>query len=106
MPERDPDRRGGVETIERTRPRVQKPRMYKVLLHNDDYTPMDFVVFVLENLFNKTHAEAVHVMLNVHRKGFGIAGIYTHEIAESKVQRVTDLAKANEHPLKCSMEPE
>ena len=79
--------------------------MYKVLLHNDDYTPMDFVVMILETIFHKSHEDAVHTMLSVHRKGIGHCGTYTYEIAESKTRQVTDLSKQNQYPLQCTMEP-
>lgn len=85
---------------------TKKPRMYKVLLLNDDYTPMEFVVYVLEQYFNKSLEDATRIMLSVHQSGVGICGIFTHEIAETKVALVLDLAKRNEHPLQCIMEPE
>ena len=78
--------------------------MYNVLLMNDDYTPMEFVVMVLEKIFNKKQEEATQIMLHVHQKGIGICGIYTYEVAESKCKAVIDLAKKNEHPLQCTME--
>lgn len=87
-------------------PQVQRPRRYKVFLHNDDYTTMEFVVFVLQKVFLKGHDEAHQIMMKVHQEGVGLCGIYTHEIAESKVARVAQLAKDNGHPLKCSMEAE
>jgi len=83
---------------------VLPPPLYKVLLHNDDYTPMDFVVMVLEKFFRKTHAEALEVMLNVHNKGIGICGVFPYEIAETKVSVVLETAREHEHPLQCSME--
>ncbi len=82
----------------------KEPRMYKVLLHNDNYTTMEFVISVLENVFKKTTEEATKIMLNVHEKGIGIAGIYTYEIGETKVAIVHSLARKNEFPLRCSME--
>lgn len=90
----------------KTRPKTQKPSMYKVLLLNDDYTPMEFVVHILERFFGKNRQEATDVMMNVHRKGVGLCGIYTHEIAETKVAQVMDFARANEQPLQCTMEKE
>ncbi len=78
--------------------------MYKVLLHNDDYTTMEFVVIVLEKIFQRTTAEATRIMLNVHHQGVGVAGVYTREIAETKIAVVHDLAARNEYPLRCSME--
>jgi ATP-dependent Clp protease adaptor protein ClpS len=89
-----------------TRPSVKKPPLYRVLLHNDDYTTMPFVVYVLQNIFQHNEADAVRIMLQVHRQGVGVAGVYTHEIAETKVTQTTDLARANEFPLLCTMEPE
>ena len=79
---------------------------YKVILHNDDYTPMDFVVMILESIFNKSHEDAIHIMLAVHQKGLGVCGTYTREVAEHKTQTVTNIAKQHEYPLKCTMEPE
>ncbi|MCP3920979.1 MAG: ATP-dependent Clp protease adapter ClpS [Desulfobacterales bacterium] len=84
--------------------KLKEPSMYKVLLHNDDYTTMDFVIEILIYIFHKTHDEATGIMLNVHEKGVGICGIYTFEVAETKVETVHRLAKENEFPLKCSME--
>ncbi len=78
--------------------------MYKVLLHNDDYTAMEFVVIILEKIFLKSTAEATRIMLNVHQQGIGVAGVYTREVAETKVAVVHELARQNEYPLKCSME--
>jgi ATP-dependent Clp protease adaptor protein ClpS len=90
----------------KTRPKTKKPSMYKVLLLNDDYTPMEFVVLVLERFFNKSRAEATDIMLHVHRRGVGLCGIYTYELAETKVAQVMDFARANEQPLQCTMEKE
>ena len=78
--------------------------MYKVILHNDDYTTMDFVVMVLEVVFHKDRLEAARIMMNVHRQGAGVAGIFTRDVAETKIAIVHDLARKNEHPLKCSLE--
>ncbi len=78
--------------------------MYKVLLLNDDYTPMEFVVDVLERFFSKPNEEAVRIMLHVHQKGVGVCGIYTYEIAETKVTQVVDYARKNQHPLQCTLE--
>jgi ATP-dependent Clp protease adaptor protein ClpS len=90
------------------KPRVksEKPSLYKVLLLNDDYTPMEFVVHILERFFNKNRQEATDIMLHVHRRGVGICGIFTHEIAETKVAQVLDFARQNEQPLQCIMEKE
>jgi len=90
----------------KTRPKTKKPAMYKVLLLNDDYTPMEFVVHVVEKFFSKNRAEATEVMLHVHRRGVGICGVFTYEIAETKVAQVMDFARANEQPLQCTMEKE
>lgn len=84
--------------------RLEEPPMYRVLLHNDDYTTMDFVVEVLVSVFNKTMEQATEIMLNVHREGVGMCGVYTYEIAETKVSIVHSLAKESEFPLRCSME--
>lgn len=89
-----------------TRPETQKPAMYKVLLLNDDYTPMEFVVHVLERFFSKNRQEATEIMLHVHRRGVGICGVFTFEIAETKVAQVMQFASANEQPLQCVMEKE
>ena len=86
--------------------RLEKPPLYRVLLHNDDFTTMEFVVHVLEEVFQKTDSEAVRIMLNVHNDGVGIAGVYTYEVAEMKVERVTQMAHAQEYPLLCTMEEE
>lgn len=88
----------------KSRPKTKKPSMFKVLMLNDDYTPMEFVVLVLEQLFAKSHEEAMSVMLNVHQRGVGICGVFTFEIAETKVAQVMDLAHQNEHPLQCTIE--
>lgn len=90
----------------KTRPKTKKPEMYKVVLLNDDYTPMEFVIHILERFFQKNREEATDVMMHVHRRGVGICGVYTHEIAETKVNQVMDFAKANEQPLQCISEKE
>lgn len=100
----DPDKQTGL--MVKTRAQTQKPSLYKVLLLNDDYTPMEFVVHVLEKFFGKDRQEATDIMLQVHRRGVGLCGIYTYEVAETKVQQVMDYARANEHPLQCTMEKE
>ena len=107
MSERDGrEGRGRTEVgvVTKTRPKTQKPPMYKVLLLNDDYTPMEFVVHVLERFFNKPREEATRIMLHVHQKGVGICGVFTYEIAEAKVTQVTDFARQHQHPLQCTME--
>ena len=86
--------------------KLQKPRLYKVLLHNDNYTTRDFVVAVLKEVFHKSESEAVQVMLHVHHNGIGVAGVYTYDVAETKVRLVERLARAHEFPLRLSMEPE
>jgi len=90
----------------RKKPATKKPAMYKVFLLNDDYTPMEFVVLVLESFFNKGREEATRIMLHVHRKGMGLCGVYTYEVAETKVAQVMDAARAAQHPLQCTMEKE
>ena len=90
----------------RTEQRVQPPRLWRVLLHNDDYTTQEFVVWILETLFQKPRAEAFAVMMNVHRTGLGIAGVYTHDIAETKTKAAKQLAEEHEFPLLVTMEPE
>jgi len=99
-----PDRDSGVAT--KPRAETKKPSMYRVLLLNDDYTPMEFVVFVLERFFNKSREEATRIMLHVHQHGVGVCGVFTYEVAETKVAQVLDLARRNEHPLQCTMEKE
>jgi ATP-dependent Clp protease adaptor protein ClpS len=91
-------------TITRTKPKTQRPNLYRVLLLNDDYTPMEFVVLVLQDVFNKTREEATRIMYHVHQKGVGECGVYPYEVAETKVTRVMDAARKNQHPLQCVME--
>lgn len=93
-------------TMVKPRTKTKKPSMYKVLLLNDDYTPMEFVVLILEKFFNKTREESTDIMLHVHRRGVGVCGIYTYEVAETKVAQVMDFARTNEQPLQCTMEKE
>jgi len=92
--------------VVRTRPKTKKPSMYKVLMLNDDYTPMEFVVSVLERFFNKNHEEANQIMLHVHQRGVGVCGVFTYEIAETKVNQVMEFARRNQHPLQCTLEKE
>ena len=87
-----------------SKPKTKKPSMYNVILLNDDYTPMEFVVIVLEKIFNKKKEEATQIMLHVHKNGLGICGTFTYEVAESKCKSVIDFAKKHEHPLQCTME--
>jgi ATP-dependent Clp protease adaptor protein ClpS len=97
---------GGSETgvVTQTKPKTKKPAMYKVIMLNDDYTPMEFVILVLERFFSKNEEEATQIMLHVHQKGVGVCGVYTYEVAETKVQQVMDLAKQHQHPLQCTLE--
>jgi ATP-dependent Clp protease adaptor protein ClpS len=94
----------GTALITRTRPQTRKPSMYRVLLLNDDYTTQEFVVIVLRKYFNKSAEEAVRIMLHVHNHGVGECGVYTYEIAETKVTQVMDFARKHQHPLQCIME--
>ena len=100
------DGKGGTETgtITKTRPKTKRPNLYRVLLLNDDYTPMEFVILVLQDVFNKPREEAMQIMLHVHQKGVGECGVYPYEVAETKVTRVMDTARKNQHPLQCVME--
>jgi ATP-dependent Clp protease adaptor protein ClpS len=103
---RDPDEGTGLgtQTLIKPKPTLAEPSMYKVLLLNDDFTPMDFVVLVLKQFFSKSTEDATKIMLEVHHQGSGVAGVFSHEIAETKVYLVNDFAKRNKHPLKCVME--
>ena len=100
------DQEGGAGTaiVTRTQPKTQKPSLYRVLILNDDYTPMEFVVFVIENFFNKSREDATRIMLHVHQNGVGVCGVYTYEVAETKVAQVVDAARRHQHPLQCTME--
>ena len=104
----EPTRRGGeapgVAVATKTRPKPKRPNMYRVLLLNDDYTPQEFVVAILQSFFNKSLADATEIMLSVHNKGVGECGVYTFEIAETKVTQVMDQARKSQHPLQCVME--
>jgi ATP-dependent Clp protease adaptor protein ClpS len=97
------ERDTGVALEERTR--TKKPPMYKVLLHNDDYTTKEFVVFVLQSVFHRSEVDAIAIMEHVHSQGVGVAGVYTYEVAETKVTKTTQLARAHEYPLQLSIEP-
>jgi ATP-dependent Clp protease adaptor protein ClpS len=102
-----PDNGGnGLDLATKTQVRTKKPSMYRVLILNDDYTPMEFVVLILERFFQKNREQATRIMLHVHQKGVGVCGVYTYEVAETKVAQVMDLARRNEHPLQCTMEKE
>jgi ATP-dependent Clp protease adaptor protein ClpS len=92
--------------VVKSKPKTKKPSLYKVLLLNDDYTPMEFVVHVLERFFSKSREEATRIMLHVHRRGVGVCGVYTYEVAETKVTQVIDFARRHEHPLQCTLEKE
>ena len=98
------DEEGKTGLVTKTRPKTKKPSLYKVLLLNDDYTPMEFVVLILERFFQKSRDEATRVMLHVHQKGIGVCGVFTYEVAETKVTQVVDFARQNQHPLQCTME--
>jgi ATP-dependent Clp protease adaptor protein ClpS len=92
--------------VVQTRTKTKRPSMYKVLMLNDDYTPMEFVVHCLERFFSKSREEATQIMLHVHRRGVGICGVFTYEVAETKVAQVTDFARRSQHPLRCTLEKE
>ncbi|HEC01651.1 MAG: ATP-dependent Clp protease adapter ClpS [Emcibacter sp.] len=104
--QKDDKGKGKTGVLTKTRPKTKKPSMYKVLMLNDDYTPMDFVVHTLLTFFQKTEDEAVQIMLNVHQTGIGICGVYSFEVAETKVMQVIDHARRNDHPLQCTLEKE
>lgn len=97
---------GDTSLAPRTKTRTQRPPMYKVLLLNDDYTPMEFVVHVLERFFGMSHAHAFDVMLTVHKKGVAVVGVFSFEVAETKVAQVMDFARRHQHPLQCTLEKE
>ena len=102
MPERDLELDELVVAEEKTT--LKKPPLFKVLLHNDDFTTMEFVVYVLQTVFQRSESDAIHIMLKVHQEGIGVAGIYTYEVAETKAEKVKSLAEANEYPLLCTIE--
>jgi ATP-dependent Clp protease adaptor protein ClpS len=104
MPNYDPELDDAV--ITESKQKVEKPPLYKVLLHNDNYTTMDFVVVILISVFHHSEIDAIRIMLQVHNKGMGVAGVFTREIAETKVAQVTELAQQHEFPLLCTMEEE
>lgn len=105
-PTQSPSEGTGLATKTRAKAKLQPPSMWKVVLHNDDYTTQEFVVFVLTAIFHRPEAEATRIMLAVHRQGKGIAGLYTHDAAETKIAQVRALAEHHEYPLLCTMEPE
>ena len=103
-PNDDEGNRSGTAIITKTKPRTKRPNLYRVLLLNDDYTPMEFVVHVLERFFNKDREDATRIMLHVHQNGVGECGVFTYEVAETKVTQVMDFARKHQHPLQCVME--
>jgi ATP-dependent Clp protease adaptor protein ClpS len=106
MTDRKDGRDGEGSVLTQTRTRTQRPPLYKVLILNDDYTPMEFVVHVLERFFGLTHAQAFEIMLTVHKKGLAVVGVFSFEVAETKVAQVMDFARRHQHPLQCTMEKE
>jgi len=102
----EPGNGTGVGIATRTKPKTQKPSLYKVLMLNDDYTPMEFVVLTLQRFFRMSIEDATRVMLHVHQRGVGVCGIFTYEVAETKVNQVIDFAREHQHPLQCTMEKE
>jgi ATP-dependent Clp protease adaptor protein ClpS len=97
---------GDASILTKTKARTQRPPLYKVLLLNDDYTPMEFVVHVLERFFGLSHAQAFEIMLTVHKKGLAVVGVFSFEVAETKVAQVMDFSRRHQHPLQCTMEKE
>jgi ATP-dependent Clp protease adaptor protein ClpS len=104
MPKNELEHGGAVAEKTESKTKLERPPLYRVLLHNDDFTTMEFVVFVLQSVFNHGESDAMRIMMNVQRLGLGVAGVYTYEVAEMKVDKVTSLAQANEFPLLCTME--
>lgn len=102
--EKHGDEGSGTGVAVKATPKTKKPSMYKVLMLNDDYTPMEFVIHVLEHFFSKSREEATRIMLHVHRRGVGICGVFTYEVAETKVTQVMDFARQHQHPLQCTLE--
>jgi len=98
------DQGGGAQVVLDSKPDVKKPSMYRVIMLNDDYTPMEFVVYVLESFFNMSNGQATAIMLNVHQQGHGLCGVYSYEVAETKVTDVMDYARKNEHPLQLQID--
>ena len=98
------DGNGHSQVVLETRPRTKKPSMYKVIMLNDDYTPMEFVVYVLQRFFSMSGDQATAIMLNVHQRGVGVCGVYSYEVAEAKATQVMDYARQNEHPLQLQIE--
>jgi ATP-dependent Clp protease adaptor protein ClpS len=106
MSDKDNRRDNETTVIAKPRARTQRPPLYKVMLLNDDYTPMEFVVHVLERFFGMSHAQAFDLMLTVHKKGLAVVGVFSFEVAETKVAQVMDFARRHQHPLQCTMEKE
>ena len=106
MSDKKDSRDGESSVLTKTRTRTQRPPLYKVLLLNDDYTPMEFVVHVLERFFGLSHAQAFEIMLTVHKKGLAVVGVFSYEVAETKVAQVMDFSRRHQHPLQCTMEME
>ncbi|MFQ5438908.1 MAG: ATP-dependent Clp protease adapter ClpS [Paracoccaceae bacterium] len=100
------DQNADSSVVTQTRTKTQRPPLYKVMLLNDDFTPMEFVVYVLERFFGISHEQAIDIMLTVHNKGLAVVGVFSFEIAETKVAQVMELARRNQHPLQCTMEKE
>ena len=105
-PDNENDDKTNIGVITKTRPKTKKPSMYKVLLLNDDYTPMEFVVHILEVYFGKSIEEATKIMLHVHQKGVGLCGVFTYEVAQTKVDKTMDFSRKHQHPLQCILEKE
>ncbi len=105
-PDKDGDEGSGAGIVVQKRPETKKPSMYKVLMLNDDFTPMEFVVHVLERFFSMSREEATRIMLHVHHRGVGLCGVFTFEVAETKVTQVMDFARQHQHPLQCILEKE
>jgi len=106
MADRNDEDDGDIGVAVDVKPKTKRPPLYKVLILNDDFTPMEFVVMVLERFFGMSHAQAFELMLTVHKKGLAVVGVYSHEIAETKVAQVMDFAQRHQHPLQCTMEKE
>ncbi|MCV6595456.1 MAG: ATP-dependent Clp protease adapter ClpS [Mangrovicoccus sp.] len=106
MSNEDDQNEGDTGVATKTRPKTKRPPLYKVLILNDDYTPMEFVVHVLERFFGLTHSQAFELMLTVHKKGVAVVGVFSFEVAETKVGQVMDFARRHQHPLQCTMEKE
>ena len=107
MPKSRPDENGGglgAAVVTETKPKLKKPSLYRVLILNDDYTPMEFVVYVLERFFGKSREDATRIMLLVHQNGVGVCGVFTYEVAETKVAQVIETSRRHQHPLQCTME--